>query len=147
MKLLSCVVVDHTITDVHLVAVFWHDMYHSGRDPDLMEGVIITMGWLVYRGTRDLQCLSTCDLGALEQASIHSQIWRAARSVLQILAGMVVLIWCWYRSSAGDGSLALMGVAWSAKRVDYGSAPLYLVHWSACFTDFMHASANPFDCK
>ena len=36
----SCVVVDHTITCVHLVAVFWQDMYHSGRDPDLAEGVI-----------------------------------------------------------------------------------------------------------
>ena len=57
-----------------------------------------------------------------------------------------VLIWHWYRRSAGDGSLASMGVAWSAKRASCGSAPLYLTHWSACFTDFMHASANPFDC-
>ena len=56
------------------------------------------------------------------------------------------LIWHWYRSSAGDRSLASMGVAWSAKMVSCGSVPLYLAHWSACFTYFMHASANPFDC-
>ena len=31
--------VDHAITGVHLVTVFWQDTYHSGRDPDLMEGV------------------------------------------------------------------------------------------------------------
>ena len=40
MKVLSCVVVDHAITGVHLVAVFWQDMYHSGMDPEIMEGVI-----------------------------------------------------------------------------------------------------------
>ena len=129
--------VDHPITAVHLVVVFWHGMYHSGRDPDLMEGVVHCSGCPAYRGARDLQHLSACDLEALEQASIHSQIWRAAGLVLQILAGMVVLIWHWYRSSAGDRSLASMGVAQSVKSVSCGSAPLYLVHWSACFTDFM----------
>ena len=30
------------------------------------------------RGARDLHCLSACDLEALEQASMHSQIWQAA---------------------------------------------------------------------
>ena len=40
MKVSSCVVVDHATTGVDLVAVFWQDAYHSGRDPDLMEGVI-----------------------------------------------------------------------------------------------------------
>ena len=106
----------------------------------------ITTGQTAYMGARDLHHLSACDLEASEWASICSQIWRAARLVLQILAGMVVLIWHWYRSSAGDGSLALMGVAQRAKRASCGSAPLYLAHWSACFTYFMHASANPFDC-
>ena len=37
--------------------------------------------------------------------------------LLQILARMVVLSWHWYNSSAGDGSLVLMGVAQSASRV------------------------------
>ena len=36
----SHVAVDHAITGVHLVAVFWQDTSHNGRDPDLMEGVI-----------------------------------------------------------------------------------------------------------
>ena len=63
---------------------------------------------------------------------------------VQILAGMVVLSWHWYRSAAGDGSLASFGVAQSARRTSCGLALLYC--WSACFTDFTHASANPFDC-
>ena len=45
MKVLSCVEVDHAITGVHLVAVFQHDRYHSGRNPDLAEGVI-NHSWL-----------------------------------------------------------------------------------------------------
>ena len=40
MKVSSCMVVDHAITGAHLVAVFWQDTYNSGRDPELMEGVI-----------------------------------------------------------------------------------------------------------
>ena len=40
MKVSSHAAVDHTITGPHLVAVFWHDMYRSGRNPDLAEGVI-----------------------------------------------------------------------------------------------------------
>ena len=67
-------------------------------------------------------------------------------SLLQILAGMVVLSRQWYNSSAGDGSLVSMGVSWSASRASCGSAPLYLAHWSACLMDLMHASANPLDC-
>ena len=39
MKVPSHAVVDHAITGVHLVAVFWQDTYYSGRDPDLTEGV------------------------------------------------------------------------------------------------------------
>ena len=39
-KVPSHVVVDHAITGAHLVAILWQNTYHSGRDPDLMEGVI-----------------------------------------------------------------------------------------------------------
>ena len=67
-------------------------------------------------------------------------------SLLQILARMVILSWHWYNSSAGDGSLVLMGVAQSASRASCGSVPLYLAHWSACLTDLMHALANLLDC-
>ena len=121
-------------------------MHTTVEEIQILQRVLyITMGWPAYRGTMDLHCLSVFDLEASEWASIHSQIWRTARSVLQILAGMVVLIWHQYRSSAGDGNLALMGVAQSTKRVSCGLAPLYLACWSACLTDFTHASANPFD--
>ena len=54
-------------------------------------------------------------------------------SLLHILAGMVVLSRHWYNSSAGDGSLMLMGVAQSASKVRCGLALLYLAHWSVCF--------------
>ena len=67
-------------------------------------------------------------------------------SLLWILAGMVVLSQCWYSSSAGDGSLVLMGVAQSASKASCGLAPLYLACWSACLMDLMHALANPLDC-
>ena len=67
-------------------------------------------------------------------------------SLLHILAGMVVLSQCWYNSSAGDGSLVLMGVARSASKASWILAPLYLAHWSACLMDLMHALANPLDC-
>ena len=46
--------------------------------------------------------------------------------LLHILARVVVLSWHWYNSSAGKGSLVLMGVAWSASKAICGSAPLYL---------------------
>ena len=59
---------------------------------------------------------------------------------------MVVLSWHWYNSSAGDGSLVSIGVAWSASKARCGSTLLYLAHWSACLTDLMHALANPLDC-
>ena len=68
-------------------------------------------------------------------------------SLLQILARMVVLSWHWYNCSAGDGSLVLMGVAWSASKASCGLALLYLAHWSASLMDLMHASANPLDCR
>ena len=67
-------------------------------------------------------------------------------SLLQILARMVVLSWHWYNSSAGDGSLVLMGVAQSASKASCGLALLYLACWSACLMDLMHASANLLEC-
>ena len=63
--------------------------------------------------------------------------------LFRILARMVVLSQHWYNSSAGDGSLLSMGVAWSASKGRCGSAPLYLAHWSACLADLTHALANP----
>ena len=66
--------------------------------------------------------------------------------LLCILARMVVLSQYWYNSSAGDGSLVSMGVAWSTSKVSCGLALLYLAHWSVCLTDLMHALANPLDC-
>ena len=48
----SHVVVDHTITGVHLVAVFWKGMYHSGRDPALTEGVIHCNGLVSIHGCK-----------------------------------------------------------------------------------------------
>ena len=147
MKVSSCTAVDHAITGAHLVAVFWQDAYHSGGDPELMEGVLHCNRLAGIQGCKGLHRLSACVLEALELASIHLQIWRAAGSVLQILAGMVVLIWHWYRSPAGDGSLASMGVALSTKRVSCGLALLYLAHWSGHFMALTHASVNPFDCR
>ena len=44
--------VDHAITGVHLVAVFQQDMYHSGRDPDLMEGVVHCNGLAGIQGCK-----------------------------------------------------------------------------------------------
>ena len=44
--------------------------------------------------------------------SFCSQTCMADGSLLCILAGMFVLSWCWYNSSAGDGSLLSMGIAW-----------------------------------
>ena len=44
-KVLSHAAVDHTITGVHLVPVFWQDMYHSGRNSHLAKGVI-SHNWL-----------------------------------------------------------------------------------------------------
>ena len=70
----------------------------------------------------------------------------ADQSLLHILAGMAVLIHCWYNSSAGDGSLLLMDIAQSASKARCGLAPLYLAHWNACLADLTHALANPLDC-
>ena len=90
--------------------------------------------------------LSACALADSECASICSQTCGAAGSLLHILARMVVLSQHWYNSSAGDGSLVSISVAWSASKARCGSALLYLAHWSACLTDLMHALANPLDC-
>ena len=51
-EVLSHVVVDHAITGVHMVAVFWQDMYHSVRDPDLMEGVVHHNGLAGIQGCK-----------------------------------------------------------------------------------------------
>ena len=67
-------------------------------------------------------------------------------ALLHILARMVVLGWHWYNSSAGDGSLVSIGVAWSTSKARCGSAPLYLAHWSVCLMDVTHASVNPLNC-
>ena len=78
---MSCAAVDHTITGAHLVAVFWQDVYHSGRDPDLMEGVIWSQwaGW--HKGVQEI-CI-ICLPGDLEASecgiNLFLQIWRAAR--------------------------------------------------------------------
>ena len=90
--------------------------------------------------------LSACALAASEHVSICSQTCMADGSLLFILAGMVVLSQYWYNSSAGDGSLVLIGVGQSASKARCGLALLYLAHWSACLTDLMHASVNPLDC-
>ena len=67
-------------------------------------------------------------------------------SLLHILARLVVLSQHWYNSSAGDGSLLLIAIAWRASKARCGLAPLYLAHWSACLADLTQASANPLDC-
>ena len=67
--------------------------------------------------------------------------------LLHILARMVDLSQCWYNSSAEDGSLLLMSIAWSASKARCGLAPLYLAHWSACLADLTHVSTNPLDCR
>ena len=69
------------------------------------------------------------------------------RLLLLILARMVVLSQHWYKSSAGDGSLVLMGVAWSASKASCGLAPLYLAFWSVCLMGLVHALANPLDFR
>ena len=43
-------VVDQSIADVHLVALFWQDAYHSGRDPYLMEGIVHYNGLASIQG-------------------------------------------------------------------------------------------------
>ena len=48
----SHVAVDQDITGVYLVAVFWQDMYHSDRNPDLMEGVIHHNGQASIQGCK-----------------------------------------------------------------------------------------------
>ena len=52
MEVSSYAVVDHVITGAHLVAVFWQDMYHSGRDPDLTEGVVHCTGLASMQGCK-----------------------------------------------------------------------------------------------
>ena len=59
--------VDHTITGVHLVAVFQQDAYLSGRDPDLMECVIHCNGLASIQGCKrfaSFVCLWLGGIGA-----------------------------------------------------------------------------------
>ena len=109
-------------------------MYHSSRSPKLLKGVICC-NWVDQHtsGASVLLHLSACDLTALECVSICSQTYRADGSLLCILAGMVVLSWHWHNSSAGDGSLLLMGIAWRASKARCGLAPLYLAHMECMF--------------
>ena len=51
-KVLSHAVVDHAITCAHLVAVFRQDTYHSGRDPDITEGVMHHNGLASIQGCK-----------------------------------------------------------------------------------------------
>ena len=51
-RLLSYVVVDHVITGAHLAAVFWQDVYHSGRNPDLAEGIVHCNGLAGIQGCK-----------------------------------------------------------------------------------------------
>ena len=143
MEVLPCVAVDHTITDAHLLVVFQQDMYHSGRDPDFTEGVIHCNRLASTQGCKGLASFIYLWLGGIG-AVINSFMSLEGCQISG--AGMVVLIWHWYRSSAGDGSLVSMGVAQSNKRASCGSVPLYLAHWRGSLMEFTHASANPFNC-
>ena len=85
MEVSSHAAADHAITGAHLVAVFQQDVYHSGRDPDLAEGVMHCNGWAGWH--TGVQEICTVCL-PVTWASIYSQIWRDDGSVLWILAGM-----------------------------------------------------------
>ena len=146
MEVPLCAAVCGTIAGVYLIAVPQEDMYHSSRNPNLLEGVIHS-NWLT--SIQWFKCfaafVSLC-LSRFKRASICSWTCGADGSLLWILARMVVLSQHWYNSSAGDGSLLSMGITQSASKARCGLAPLYLARWSACLTDLMHASANPLDC-
>ena len=64
-KVLSCVAVDHTITGVHLVAVFQQDTYHSGRDPELTEGIIHCHGLASIQGCKRFASFVCLRLGGI----------------------------------------------------------------------------------
>ena len=64
-KVPSCAAVDHAITGVHLVAVFQQDTYHSGRDPDLMEGVIHQNGLAGIKGSKGFAVFVCLWLGGI----------------------------------------------------------------------------------
>ena len=57
--------VDHTITGAHLVAVFWQDAYHSGRDPDLAEGVVHCNGLAGIQGCKGFASFVCLRLGGI----------------------------------------------------------------------------------
>ena len=95
----------------------------------------IATGWPAYSGTSVLLCLSACALAALEHVSMCSWTCMADGSSLCILARMAVLSQHWYNSSAGDGSLVLIGVAQSPSKARCELALLYLAHWSVCLMD------------
>ena len=59
--------VDNAITGAHLAAVFWQDIYHSGRDPDFMEGVVHCNGLAGIQRCKRFAlfvCLWLGDIGA-----------------------------------------------------------------------------------
>ena len=116
------------------------DSYFCGRMHITVAGTqifwrvsYVATSWPAYSGASVLLHLSACALADSECASICSWTCGAAGLLLCILAGMVVLSWGWYNSSAGDGSLVLIGVARSASKARCGSALLYLAHWECMF--------------
>ena len=68
MKVSSHVVVDHTITGVHLVAVFWQGTFRSGRDPDLAESVIHHNGLASIQGCKRSAAFVCLWLGGIRVA-------------------------------------------------------------------------------
>ena len=48
-----------------LVAVFWQDTYHSGRDPDLMEGVVHCNGLASIQGCKGFALFVWLSLGGI----------------------------------------------------------------------------------
>ena len=146
MKVSSCPVVDHTITGVHFAAVFWQDMYHSGRNPDFAKGVI-HCNWLAsIQGCKRFASFVCLWLGGI----------RVGINLFTNLEG------CWVSvvNSCGNGGpnlvlvqelsrwweLGVNGCSLECQRVSCRSVPMYLAHWSACFTDLTHAFANSFNC-
>ena len=65
MEVSSHTAVDHAITGAHLVAVFWQDMYHSGSDPDPMEGVVHCNGLAGIQGCKRFASFACLWLGGI----------------------------------------------------------------------------------
>ena len=65
MEVSSHAAVDHTIAGAHLVAVFRQDMYHSGRDPKIMEGIIHHNGLAGIQGCKRFASFVCLGLGGI----------------------------------------------------------------------------------